>query len=428
MFRRFTQQPLVSDQPDNSDKCDLDTIKKHTAFIEFTPDGTILDASDIFLKVVGYSLSEIKGQKHRIFCKADYGNSKEYQAFWASLAQGDAQSGTFHRVAKNGDCVWLEANYFPIVENSVVKKVIKIASDVTQNYLSLQNKNSLFDALDRSSAVIEFTPEGHVITANSNFLSTIGYRLEDIQGKHHRMFCFENFYSENPTFWTKLAAGSFESGRFERKNANGESIWLEATYNPVKDTNGNVSKIIKFASDITQSIQNSQRAIEAASATSEETSQITTEARQILSETLENSTHISTQITEASELTDKLNEQSEKIADTVSIISSIADQTNLLALNAAIEAARAGEQGRGFAVVADEVRTLAARTSEATVGITSTVEANKHLTENIRTQMERIRQSSEGGQDKINHLNASMDEVVTGVENFALLVTELDKR
>jgi len=306
-----------------------------------------------------------------------------------------------------------------------VVKVIKIAADITQAKNAHLDRNALFSALDKSLAVIEFDPTGVILSANDNFLKTVRYRLADVVGKHHRIFCYDNFYRANPDFWSRLAAGHFQSGQFERKNAQGESVWLEATYNPIFDNEGKVYKVIKFASDITERITTGRNAVEAAASPSEETSQITTNARHVLEEAVATSTRIATQITQAAQVTHELNNQSQSISEIVSTIRAIAEQTNLLALNAAIEAARAGDQGRGFAVVADEVRKLAGRTSEATAEIASVVSANHALTQPIREQMEQVSQISGQGQDKIVEVATGMKEIEQGVANFALIVHQL---
>jgi len=283
----------------------------------------------------------------------------------------------------------------------------------------------LFTALDKSLTVIEFDPTGTIANANDNFLKTANYQLADVVGKHHRIFCTDLFYRNNPNFCSYLAVGNFQSGQFERKTSTGDPIWLEATYNPIFDVNGKVYKVIKFASNITERVKTGRSAVEAAASTSEETSQITTNARQVLEEAIATSNQISAKINQAAQVTHELNNQSQSISEIVSTIRAIAEQTNLLALNAAIEAARAGDQGRGFAVVADEVRKLAARTSEATAEIASVVGANHALTQSIREQMEQVSSISGQGQEKIVEVSTGMKEIEQGVENFARVVHEL---
>jgi methyl-accepting chemotaxis protein len=311
--QRFVTQLSESNARSTALENELNAIKKNIGYIEFTPTGEILDANDLFLKVTGYQLPEIQGKHHRMFCDSGHIRSPEYAEFWENLRAGKSQKGTFQRFAKDGHSIWLEASYFPVTVNNLVVKVVKIASDITHAKNALQDRNSLFEALDKSLAVIEFDPMGNIITANQNFLSTIGYTLSEISGKHHRLFCYDNFYVSHPNFWNQLAAGNFQSGQFERKNSSGSSIWLEATYNPISGTDGKVYKVIKFASDITHRVNTANSAAEAAASTSEETSQITTNAKLVLQEAVETSTLISEQVNHAAQVIDQLNNRAQTL-------------------------------------------------------------------------------------------------------------------
>lgn len=367
----------------------LSAIQSHVAVIEFSPAGEILEANSTFLSVVGYSLDEVIGSFHRLFCDPSLTDSAEYQMFWQQLRQGVAQAGTFLRLNKQGHPLWLEATYFPVLdERGTVVKIVKIASDITQKQQRLNSQEAILSALQKSMAVIEFTTDGTIISANDNFLNVMGYRAEQLKNQHHQVFCDSDFYQQHPNFWQELVAGQHKAGRFRRIDALGREIWLEATYNPIFDEKGQVTRVVKFASDITERVRQSERnaAIsEDVGVIARETSDIVDKGHHSLQASVQTSTQVSTDLERASNIISRLNEQAHNIEEIVATISGLADQTNLLALNAAIEAARAGEQGRGFAVVADEVRQLAGRTSQATIEIGQVVQENRELTGQVST-------------------------------------------
>ena len=392
----------------------VEAIKDGAATIIFSPDGEILEVSEPFLSLMGYGASELLGHHHRLLCPEGWTGSTDYQQFWRRLAQGEAQSGTFERVNRQGETRWLEASYFPVKTQGRVTRVVKMASDVTARHQRLQHLEALSQALDRSRAMIEFTPSGEIISANANFLDTMGYRLSELAGKHHRMFCDEAFLREQPTFWEELARGQFKSGLFMRHNSRGEPVWLEATYNPIRDQNGKVVKVVKFASDITARIEQNHATREAARlahSTAQETLSSAEAGAELLRAVVDTSSLIAAQVDQAIALIGQLNEQSRSIEAIVSTISAIADQTNLLALNAAIEAARAGEQGRGFAVVADEVRQLAARTSLSTGEIAKVVQKNRELTARVTDDMAGVAGSAELGKQQISEVDKLMSDI-----------------
>ncbi|ORM65289.1 hypothetical protein PRCB_23320 [Pantoea rodasii] len=406
---------------------DINAIKQHVAWIEFSPSGEILSANPLFLDVTGYTLHEIQGQHHRIFCSPAYSQSSDYFTFWQTLASGESVTGIFERFNKQRQRFFLSATYFPVSDDKgKVYKVIKVASDITARHEELEHKEAVITALDRSMAVIEFTPDGHILTANTNFLTHMGYDLKTIVGQHHRLFCFDTFYRENPDFWRKIAKGQHFVGRFERKTASGERIWLEASYNPVFDANGNVYKVIKIASDITARVEAAKRVADIALTTSEQTSQITDNANEVLDETIRNSGLVALQVKAATDVGIQLNASAKSINEVVETINLIASQTNILALNAAIEAARAGEAGRGFSVVADEVRRLAASTSSATKKITQVVEHNASLIQQMEQQLGEVKQFVVTEQDKISVLSRSLREINSGVHEFVNVIHRLD--
>jgi methyl-accepting chemotaxis protein len=406
----------------------FDAINRSMAVIEFSKDGNILYANDNFLSLMGYRLNQIVGQNHRIFCQSNYSQSNEYKDFWKKLNNGEYFKGQYERVTADKSTVWLEASYNPVYdEHQNLTKVIKYASDITDSIKKAQEQNNLVEAMGRSMAVIEFNLAGEVLDANENFLTATGYSLEQIQGKHHKIFCTESYVksSEYRQFWDTLNRGQFLSGQYERVSRTGETLWLEASYNPIFDPSGKLIKIVKFATDVSARVNTANEARESVFATSLEADKAAQVGAEVVTETIGIMTSLSKDITEASENLDALNTQSDEINNIVNTISSIAEQTNLLALNAAIEAARAGEQGRGFAVVADEVRGLAARTSSSTTEIADVVKQNIELSEKATKTMKMSIDQVSNATTLVQNLSQNISEINSGVSDIVSVMDTL---
>lgn len=233
----------------------ISAISKSQAVIEFNMDGTIITANDNFLQATGYSLEEIQGQHHAIFMPLEETSSTAYANFWRDLNKGEYKSGEFQRVTKAGDDLWIQASYNPIFDlNGKPYKVVKYASDITQKKLQFSDFSGQINAIGKSQAVIEFHMDGTIITANDNFCNAVGYRLEDIMGKHHSMFADNALKNsvEYREFWRELKDGKYIAGEFKRINKSGNEIWIQASYNPIMDLTGKPFKVVKYATDITE--------------------------------------------------------------------------------------------------------------------------------------------------------------------------------
>ncbi|PYB76934.1 methyl-accepting chemotaxis protein [Rhizobium wuzhouense] len=252
-------------------KAVLEAVGRSQAVIEFKLDGTILSANENFCRALGYQASEIVGQHHRMFVDPAEVASPEYREFWAKLGRGEFDSRQYKRIAKGGREIWIEASYNPVFRGGKPYKVVKFATDITAQKLKGAEDAGKLDALSRAQAIIEFTPKGEILTANENFLTTLGYQLSEIQGKHHQMFCDPAYTNSDAykQFWTKLAAGEFVADEFLRIGKGGRKVHIQASYNPIFDMNGHVFKVVKFATDVTTRVQNVDTLASALNAMSE---------------------------------------------------------------------------------------------------------------------------------------------------------------
>lgn len=232
----------------------LSALHRVQAVIEFNLDGTVITANENFCSALGYELDEIRGKHHRTFCDPSYAASAEYEAFWAKLRRGEYESAVYRRLGKGGREIWIQASYNPVFDAAgKLDRVVKFATDITKQQNRTAELDGKLAAVDKAQAVIEFQLDGTIITANDNFCATVGYGLDEIRGKHHRMFCEPNYVAsaDYQDFWAKLRRGEFDSAVYRRLGKGGKEIWIQASYNPIFDAAGRPYKVVKFATDIT---------------------------------------------------------------------------------------------------------------------------------------------------------------------------------
>jgi methyl-accepting chemotaxis protein len=235
----------------------LAAIRRTQAVIEFELDGRIITANENFLQLVGYELSELQGRHHSLFVEPEQRESREYQHFWEKLGRGEYDSGNYKRLAKGGRQVWIQGSYNPIFDSrGKAFKVVKYATDVTAQVQAAAEGKGQLEAINRVQAVIEFTLAGVILSANDNFLTMLGYRLDEVRGQHHSMFVEPAYRTSDDyrRFWEKLARGEYDAGQYKRVGKNGREFWLQASYNPIFDGNGKPCKVVKYATDLTAQI------------------------------------------------------------------------------------------------------------------------------------------------------------------------------
>ena len=254
-------------------------INENYAYIEFDTGGNVITANQNFLNVLGYQLEEITGKHHRTFVDPVDSSKPAYAQFWADLNAGKASADVFKRVTKAGKEIYIQAVYSPIKDEvGRVVKIVKIATDITEQRLASANFEGQIAAIDKAQAVIEFSLDGKILRANDNFLNTLGYVAAEVAGAHHSLFV-DPAYRQSPEyrmFWDKLGRGEYDAGQYKRIGKGGKEIWIQASYNPINGLDGKPYKVVKYATDITAQVKASE-ALQAAVA---QTQDVVTSAKE----------------------------------------------------------------------------------------------------------------------------------------------------
>lgn len=388
-------------------KAVLEAMSKSQAIIEFKLDGTILTANENFCRALGYQLSEIVGKHHRTFVDSAEANTQEYRDFWARLARGEFDRRQYKRITKDGREIWIEASYNPVFRGGKPYKIVKFATDITQEKLKAAEDTGKLDAISRAQAVIEFTPKGEIVTANENFLKTLGYQLSEVQGKHHSMFC-EPAYTNSDDyrrFWAKLAGGEFVSDEFMRLGKGGKPVYIQASYNPIFDMNGKVFKVVKFATDVSDRVKNVEQLANAMQALS--AGDLTQEIRSPFLPALE-------------KLRLDFNETSSKLRSTLQNISQNAGA--IAAASQQIQSA-SNDLSKRTEQQAASVEETAAALEE----ITTTVADSSHRAQEAGTLVRRTKEHAENSGNVVGQAVDAMGKIEQSAAEIANIIGVIDE-
>ena len=405
-----------------ADASKIAAINRAQAVIEFNLDGTILIANENFLKAMGYSLNEIQGKHHSMFVPPAERDGVAYREFWAALNRGEYQAGEYKRIGKGGKEVWILASYNPLMdETGKCFGVVKFATDVSAQKLRNADLAGQIEAIGKSQAVIEFNMDGTIITANDNFLKTVGYALSEITGKHHSMFVepSERDGAGYREFWASLNRGQYQAGEYKRIGKGGREVYIQASYNPIHDLNGKPFKVVKYATDTTKQVlvrlgnERVRGMMESVAAGAEELNASVREISEAMTKSRETALGAVERVAAADTRAQRLNEAAQSMSGIVEMINNITGQINLLALNATIESARAGEAGRGFAVVASEVKSLATQAKQATDKIAQEIGSLNDISGDVVGALNIIKQAISNVSEYVTSTAAAVEEQST---------------
>lgn len=230
------------------------SLDQGLGWLELDASGSVLSANTELLELLGCSLMELKGKRYSTLISQKSSENERHREVWRKLQTGQGQSEIIRLLSFDNNTIWVRNSYHPVMSaDGVLERIVVMVHEETQEAIRNMRNQSYSNAIDHSQAVIEFSLDGNIIQANTNFLSVMGYSLDEVVGKHHSIFVDPQHRTshEYAEFWAALRRGEFQSREFRRFAKDGREVWLQATYNPIYDLEGNIVNIVKFATDIT---------------------------------------------------------------------------------------------------------------------------------------------------------------------------------
>lgn len=435
--------------------------------------GQITHANEDFVKVSGFAYDELIKKNHNIVRHPDMPPAA-FQDLWDNLKAGKNWLGIVNNRCKNGDHYWVEAFVAPIYEDGKVTGYQSVRAKPAREHVNRADKlyqkinkgklgryafssmgftykilASLIACLLPLFVAIAYDGSGYLITALAVSLISVlvvGFRISQpvVKAAQEAKKIIDNpiaryvFTGRNDEIGQLQLAIQMQHAQLRtlRGRACDASQGLsdaalesarasEATRLALDQQRSEIEQIATAINEMTSTVEEVARhtldAANAADKAKTETSQINI----IAANTIGAIANLEQEIKNGAKVIHSLKEESGNIGSVLDVIRNIADQTNLLALNAAIEAARAGEAGRGFAVVADEVRTLANRTAQSTEEIQNMVQRFQQKSSEAVDAMDRAIKQADVSSEQVGSSAESLSTVSTAVTTISDMNTQI---